>query len=118
MSRRRDGLLALVTLTPILAISFATGTATRLAEPLPAVVGVVGTLLVELLLLRFEVPVRSLWSRPPVRVGAVGAVLLVAGMATVSGGAVVVTALAWGLLAYLALLGGVVAREHAVGNGD
>jgi hypothetical protein len=117
VSRRRDALLALVTLTPLLAISLATGPAARLGEPRPAVVGVVGTLLVELVLRRSKRASQALWSRRCVRVAGVGAVLFVAGAATASGKTFVVTALVWGLLAYLVLLGGVVAGEHAAGDG-
>jgi len=116
VSRRRDALLALATLTLLLAISFATETTGRLSEPLPAVAGIIGTLLSELLLLRFRRRVRSLWGWRWVRFGAVGAVFLVTGVAMASGATFVLAVLAWGLVAYLSLLGGIAARERAAGD--
>lgn len=118
MSRRSDALLALATLTLLTAISIATGTTSRLAEPVPAVTGVGGMLLLELLLVRFRQTTRRLWAQRQVRIVAVGCVLLGASGAVALGAAVVIAVLAWGLLGYLALLGGVVARERTVANRD
>lgn len=112
MSRRHDALLALLTLTLVVAISFATGSATLLLEPAPAVVGVVSALLAELGLQQFRQTVRRLWARRRVRVAAIGCVLLVVSGAVVSGTAVVVAVLAWGLVGYLTLLGVVVTGER------
>lgn len=111
MSRRRDGLLAFVTLTLIVAISFATGTGAAFADPVAAVVGGFGTLVGELLLYRVREPVRVAWARRPVRIGAIGCVVLVVVGAARFGVEFVVAALAWGTVAYLLLLGILLARD-------
>lgn len=116
MSRGRDALLALATLTLVIAISFANGAPDRRFEPLPALAGVVGALVAELFLFRYQRTTQRLWAQRRVRVGAVAGAVLVVGGAALSGLTVVGVVLAWGLVGYLALLGGIAARERVAKN--
>lgn len=106
--RRRDGLLALATCTLLVAISILAGRTAVLAAPLPALAGVVGSLALEVLLLRYPDRTRALWEQPRVQTAGVIATLAVGLLAWLVAPWLLGT-LVWGLLAYLALLGVVVA---------
>jgi hypothetical protein len=100
----RDGLLALL---PAVALAVCVGWFAIPVTPTPLVVGVVGTLLLELLLATRAETVRRYWRVTAVQVGAV-AVLFVGlwlGWQAL-GGRVLVVALA-GLVTYLLLVGAV-----------
>lgn len=113
MDRRqllRDGLLAAATCGALLLGARALGVdGGAYLEPLPGVVGTAGMVGIELLLLRRPDLTRRLWERRAVRIGSALGVLVGAGLAA-SGGAVwIVAALVWGLVAYVALVGVVLA---------
>jgi hypothetical protein len=102
----RDGLLAL-----LLAVALAGGVGwfATPVTPTPLVVGVVGTLVLELVLATRAETVRRYWRKPVVRVGAVA--VLFAGLWVgwqALGGRVLVVVLA-GLVTYLLLVGAVLA---------
>lgn len=110
MGRRRDAALALAVLTPTLAAGVALG------APLAAdavVVGAGGALATEWLLARDAARVRARWERPPVQAGAVVVGLALTGIAWTVVGAWALTAVAAGLVAYLALLGVLAGGERA-----
>lgn len=108
--RSRDGLLALATLVLLVAVARWTGLAVDPLDPAPAVVGVLGALALEAVLLRHPDRTRALWGRPAVRAVGVLSVLALALVAARTGtGPFVLAALGWGLLAYLALLAAVLA---------
>jgi hypothetical protein len=100
----RDGLLALLL---AVALAVCVGWFAVPVTPTPVVVGILGTLLLELLLATRAEAVRGYWRTPVVQVGALGALLagLWLGWQTL-GGRVLVVALA-GLVTYLALVGAV-----------
>ena len=102
---RRDGLLALVTLTLLAAISIRAGVTERLFDPAIAGVGLVGMCALETVLLRYPDWTRAVWERRFVRgvavLGTVGVGLTATGT---SAGVLVLGALVWGLLGYLLLL--------------
>jgi len=112
MERRsvyRDGLLAAVVCVATVVWALRSGVgAGALVDPGPAAVGIVGTVALELVLLRSPDLTRRLWERPGVQaVATVGTVGV--GVVAVSTGAVWAAAvLVWGLVAYLALVGVVV----------
>jgi hypothetical protein len=100
----RDGLLALLL---VVALAVCVGWFAVPVTPTPIVVGVVGTLLLELLLATRAETVRRYWQKPAVQVGAVA--VLSVGLWfgwQAFGGRVLVVALA-GLVAYLLLVGAV-----------
>jgi hypothetical protein len=102
----RDGLLALPLVVGLAVIVALLGVP---VTPTPVVVGVVVTLLLELLLATRAGTVRRLWRRPAVQVG--GAAVLLGGLWLgwqTLGGRVLVVALV-GLVTYLLLVGAVLA---------
>jgi hypothetical protein len=105
--RHRDGLLALATCTLLVAISIRARHVDALFAPLPALTGVVGSLTLELLLLRYPERTRALWERPVVRVAAVLATIAT-GLFAWRSAPWLLAVLVWGLFAYLMLLGVVV----------
>lgn len=107
--RNRDGLLALATLAALVSVAGWVGLAVVLLDPAPAVVGTIGALALEAAFLRYPDRTRALWGRPPVRALAVLLVVGGALLAARTGAGFVVAALAWGLVAYLALLAVVLA---------
>ena len=78
-----------------------------LSTPLPALAGVVGSLTLELLLLRYPARARALWERPTIQAAGVLATLAT-GLIAWWAAPWLLGVLVWGLLAYLALLGVVV----------
>ena len=112
---RRDGLLALVTLTLLVAISIRAGVTERLFDPTIASVGLVGMCILEAVLLRYPDWTRAVWERRSVRCVAVFGTVTVGFAATgTSTGALVLGALVWGLLGYLLLLAVVVCHENPI----
>jgi hypothetical protein len=112
MDRRslcRDGLLAaaVCVVTVLWALRSGVG-AGALVDPRPAAVGVVGTVALELVLLRFPDLTRRLWRRPAVRAAAAIGTFGVGVVAVSAGAAWVAAVLVWGLVAYLVLVGVVV----------
>lgn len=106
----RDGLLAAAVCVATVLWSLRSGVgADALVAPRLAAVGIVGMVTIELVLLRFPDLTRRLWERPAVQAVAAAGTLSV-GVVAVSTGAVwAVAVLVWGLVAYLALVGVVVA---------
>ena len=108
MGRRRDAALALVVLVPVVGAGIALGAP---LDPVAATLGAAGALVLELALSRRRSAVRRVWERRVVRAGSV-----VAALTTATVLAVVVprasTVLAGGLVAYLALLGTLSARDR------
>jgi hypothetical protein len=102
----RDGLLALL---PAVALAVCVGWFAVPVTPTPVVVGVAGTLLLELLLATRVETVRRYWRNAVVQIGAVAGLVVVLwlGWQTL-GGRVLVVALA-GLVTYLLLVGAVLA---------
>jgi hypothetical protein len=105
---RRDGALAVAALSTLLAALVLTDRAAALARPAAVAAGVAGAVALELLFLRAP-RVAAAWERPAVWAGGTLATLLGGAAALSVGGWVAVAALCWGLVAYLALLGAVVA---------
>lgn len=103
---RRDGALAVGVLSGVCAVILATEAT---LSPGWFVFGGAGAIALELLAMRYRGPVRSLWERWPVQLGtlvvAVGVVVLAARVAST----VLASLLLGGLVAYLCLLGAVVA---------
>lgn len=108
--RRRDGALAVLALGLLVGTLALDGRIDSLLDPRAAVPGVLGSLALEALLLRYPRVSRALWERRPVR--AVGVALTVGGGVAllVVAGPWPAATLSWGLVAYLALLGVVLAR--------
>jgi hypothetical protein len=104
--RHRDGLLAALVLAATLALSIRTGAS--LLAPLPAVAGVLGSLALEAVFLRYPDRTRALWERSVVQVASL---LFVVGVSVLASTSAVwlLGALVWGLVAYLVLLGFVLA---------
>jgi amino acid permease len=104
--RHRDGLLAALALAATLALLIRTGAS--LLAPLPAVVGVLGSLALEAVFLRYPDRTRALWERSVVQVASL---LFVVGVSVLASTSAVwlLGALVWGLVAYLVLLGFVLA---------
>jgi hypothetical protein len=112
--RHRDGLLAALVLAATLALSIRTGAS--LLAPLPAVAGVLGSLALEAVFLRYPDRTRALWERSVVQVASL---LFVVGVSVLASTSAVwlLGALVWGLVAYLVLLGFVLAgAENPVGR--
>jgi hypothetical protein len=112
--RHRDGLLAALVLAATLALSIRTGAS--LLAPLPAVAGVLGSLALEAVFLRYPDLTRALWERSVVQVASL---LFVVGVSVLASTSAVwlLGALVWGLVAYLVLLGLVLAgAENPVGR--
>ncbi|WP_255149840.1 hypothetical protein [Halorarius halobius] len=105
----RDGLLAVCALGLLVVVAALAGAIGSLVDWQAAVVGVVGSLLLEALFLRYPDRSRELWERRPIQAAAFA---LIAGLgiaAMRSGLGWILAALAWGLVAYLLVLGVVVA---------
>jgi amino acid permease len=112
--RHRDGLLAALVLAATLALSIRTGAS--LLALLPAVAGVLGSLALEAVFLRYPDRTRALWERSVVQVASL---LFVVGVSVLASTSAVwlLGALVWGLVAYLVLLGFVLAgAENPVGR--
>lgn len=109
--RRRDGLLALVTCTLLIAISIRVGRTEPLLNPMAAVVGTIGSLALELWLLQHPERTRAIWARPGVQATGI-ALVLAMGVVAWWLAPWVLGVLVWGLLAYLALLVVVVATDE------
>jgi hypothetical protein len=101
---RRDGVLAVVALGSLLLGVVVTGRAAALARPLAVGVGVVGTLTLEVAFLRID-RLAEAWERPAAWAGAT---LALGGAVLWAGGTLLIAAVCWGLVAYLALLAAVV----------
>ena len=106
----RDGLLAAAVCVATVLWSIRSGVGgDTLLHPYPAIGGVVGMVGLELVLLRFPEVTQRVWERPVVQALAVTGTLCV-GVAAVSIEATWIAAvIVWGLVAYLALVGVVVA---------
>lgn len=109
MSRRRDAALALAVLGPVVWAGVALDAP---LDPVAAAVGAAGALLLELALLRRRALVRRGWERPGVQAGSAAGALVGAAVLTHVAGPRVLTVLAGGLGAYLALLGTLAARDR------
>lgn len=106
----RDGLLAAAVCVATVLWSLRSGVGgDALLHPYPAIGGVVGMVVLELVLLRFSDVTRLVWERPAVQALAVAGTLGVAVVAVSIRFTWVVTVLVWGLVSYLALVGVVVA---------
>ncbi|MBB6646062.1 hypothetical protein [Halobellus ruber] len=109
MDRRqlaRDGLLAAATCGALLlGAGFAGVDRRAFADPLLVGVGCVGMVGIEILLLRNPELTRRLWNRRSVRIGSALGVLVAGWLAASTGAARVVAAVAWGLVAYVGLVG-------------
>jgi hypothetical protein len=106
--RLRDGLLAVAALAVLLAVAVLAGAVDAVTDPTAALGGVVGSLLLEVVFLRYPERTHELWDRPLVQVVAFALVAGVGLLAIQSGLGWLLTALAWGLLTYLLLLAVVV----------
>ncbi|WP_225317745.1 MULTISPECIES: hypothetical protein [Haloferax] len=113
MGRRRDAELALVVAIPV-----AVGVAVlRPPSTLSAIlVGIIGALVVEALLLRARSRVRTLWDDQRVQVVAVVTTLVAVGVAVETVGASVLVLVLSGLVTYLLLLVGVELRDWQTGR--
>lgn len=106
----RDGVLAVATCTVLVAVSLRSGVGRdALVEPLPAAVGCVGMVVLEVGLLRVPDLTRRVWERPAVQAGSVLGVVLVGWVAASTGAAWLLGAFVWGLFAYVGLVGIVLA---------
>lgn len=108
--RLRDGLLAVGALAVLLVAVGLAGARDGLTDPTAGLVGVVGSLLLEVVFLRHPERTRDLWDRPLVQAVAFALVAGVGIVAMQSGLGWVLAALVWGLLTYLLLLVVVVVR--------
>ena len=100
----RDGSLALVALGALLDALRRRERLDALFDPAAALSGVVGSLGIEVFLLRHPERTRDLWERPGVQAaGSVGTVVIGRALAR-DRGERAAAALCWGLLAYLVLL--------------
>ncbi|QLD87569.1 hypothetical protein HWV07_00365 [Natronomonas salina] len=106
--RHRDGLLALAGLGVLLAGSLATVGAGPLLDPAAAAVGVAGAGLLEVAFLRYPGVLLAAWERRYVPLVGLLVVLGLGSLAVLFA-PVLVGALAWGLVTYLALLACVLA---------
>lgn len=105
----RDALLATAVCAATILWLLRSSAGGTLLDPRSAAVGGVGMVAIELVLLRVPHLTRRLWERPAVQAVAAAGTLAV-GVIAVSAGAVWVAAvLVWGLVAYVALVGVVVA---------
>ena len=112
---RRDGLLALVTLTLLAAVSIRAGVTERLFDLAVAGVGLLGMCTLEAVLLRYPDWTRAVWERRSVRSVAVLGTVAVGFVATGTGvSGLVLGALVWGLVGYLLLLVVVVCYENPI----
>lgn len=106
----RDGLLAAAVCVATVLWSLRSGIGgDALLHPYPAVGGILGMVALELVLLRFSDVTRLVWERPAVQTLAVTSTLGVGVVAVSMGFTWVVAVLVWGLVAYIALVGVVVA---------
>jgi len=106
----RDGALAAATCVGLLVGALSLGVDGGVfVAPLPAAAGCVGMAGVEVLMLRHPDLTRRLWARRRVRVGSALGVLCGGGVAVRTGAVWVVAVLVWGLLAYVGLVGVVLA---------
>ena len=110
--RLRDGLFAVVALGFLLDGLRRRGRLCTLGSPMAGVTGVLGALAIEVLMLRHPERTRAAWERPSVRAtGLLGTVAL--GRSLMRGRAPRgAAALCWGLVAYLFLLGTVLAGRQ------
>lgn len=106
--RRRDGLLAAAVLVAVGTVGTATLGPAPFVDPLAVAVGVVGSLAVEVLFLRYPDRLLAAWERRGVPLLA-ALLVVVAGVLAARHAPLVVGAVCWGLATYLALLGAVVA---------
>lgn len=106
--RRRDGLLALAGLAALLAGALTTVGAGPLLDPAAAAIGVSGAGLLEVAFLRYPDVLLAAWERRYVPLAGLLVVLGVGSLAVLYA-PVLVGALAWGLVTYLALLACVLA---------
>lgn len=110
MGRRRDALVTAVVLVPLLAA----GVLLRApADPVAAVVGAAGTLVLEGLLSLDAPRVRRAWDRPVVQTAAVVAAFVAAALGVAAVGPAAVTTLVAALGTYLLFLAVVSLREAA-----
>lgn len=108
-ARLRDGTLAAFALGCLAGALAGTGRLDAFLDPRAAAVGTGGSVALEWLFLRYPERTLALWERRPVQVGGV-AFTVGGGVALLrTAGAWSVAAIAWGLIAYLALLGIVLA---------
>lgn len=109
VSRRRDAALALAVLGPVVLLGVVLDAP---LDPVAAAAGAAGALLLELALLRRRVAVRRVWERPLVQAGSVAGALAGAAVSVSVAGPRVLTVVAGGLGAYLALLCALAARDR------
>jgi len=119
----RDGLLAMVAIVALLDTLRRRGSLSALRSPGTALAGTAGALGAEALVLRHPERTRTLWERPVVRVLALSGTVLGGRTLARRRGTRATAALCWGLLAYLVLLGAVLAGRRnpvarLVGPGD
>jgi hypothetical protein len=100
---RRDAVLAACSAFVLLGVLSVGDWTWTLADPVAAVVGVVGALAIEALFLA-ETPAAALWERSYVRTVAIFALLFGAVAAAYLVGPVLVGAAVWGLATYFVLL--------------
>ncbi|MFB6168016.1 MAG: hypothetical protein ABEJ43_04140 [Haloferacaceae archaeon] len=105
---RRDAALALAVLVPVVWAGAALGAP---LDPVAAAVGAAGALLLELALTRRRTAVRRVWERPAVQAGCVAGALAGAAVLVRAAGPLVLTVLAGGLVAYLAVLVALAAQD-------
>jgi len=108
----RDGLLALVALGALLDALRRRDSLRALRSPGGALAGTAGALGIEALMLRYPERTRTLWGRPVVRALALSGTVLGGRRLARCRGVRGATALCWGLLAYLVLLGTVLTRRQ------
>lgn len=106
---RRDCLLAVAALGGLSVIAVITDAIGILFRPLPVLVGAVGTFVLEALFLRYHVYTRALWQRRGIQVLSFVLLLGVGILAIRLGTGWLLASLAWGLVAYLGLVGAVAA---------
>jgi len=102
----RDGFIAVAACAAVLLGSRALGVDGGVfAEPLPAAVGCIGTVAIELVLVRNPDRARRIWDQRVVQVGCTLGVVGGGALAAWVGAVWVVAVLVWGLVAYVALVG-------------
>lgn len=102
---RRDCLLAVAALGGLSVIAVTMDVVGVLFRPLPFLVGVIGTLVLEALFLRYPAYTRALWQRRGIQVLSFVLLLSVGILAIRLGTGWLLASLAWGLVAYLGLVG-------------
>jgi hypothetical protein len=108
----RDGFPALVALGALLDALRRRDSLRALRSPSTALVGTAGAVGIEALMLRYPERTRTLWERPVVRVVSLLLTVLGGRALTRRRGSRAAAALCWGLLAYLVLLGAVLAGRR------